>query len=75
MWNDQDDLPKIVRDWRREQRRAEWPSLLFGLLCGLIGLGILLGGCALNLGVSGVRAGIEVDPGKLAPLMASPNRR
>lgn len=77
LWHhdEKDDLPKVVREWRQPERRGEWSSLAFGLACGLVGLAILLCGCAVNVGVSGINAGIQVDPGKLAPLVQPRNGR
>lgn len=60
------------RGWRWESSVEDgaWGCFVtagFFVIAGLVLM--LLAGCAVSVGVSGVQAGITVDPGKLAPLM------
>ena len=80
LWHhEQDDLPKVLRDMARE-RKAEGNggAWAFALLCGAVGLAILLSACAASVQVTGIGATLALDPGKLPagnPAHLAPMRR
>lgn len=65
----QEDWPKVVREWRGHEPQEGWGAWVTVALCALVAVALLCSGCAVSVGVSGVTAAMQVDPGKLAPLV------
>lgn len=64
-----EDMPRVVRQWHKKTPQEGFGPWAFAFVCGLIGLALVFGGCAMSVGVTGVRAAWTLDPGKLAPLV------
>ena len=80
LWqHDNGDMPKVLRDMARERaQRSEGSAWFFALLCGAVGLAILLSACAASVQVTGIGATLALDPAKLPagnPAHLAPMRR
>lgn len=60
-------MPKVVREWRKPQAGVDWMAWVYAFAFGLLGV-FVLAGCAASVSLGKVDAGLQVDPGKLAPL-------